>query len=166
MTSRLRPRPRFQLLTHLSPAEVRDAVQQLLRSNPRVRGIAFEHRLEIAIAAAENHFYSPQLVVRVTQRAEGGSLLHARFGPDPYVWAFYLLGIGLLAIVTFVALIFGAVQLSLDQSPTAFLVAPLAALVGGLVYGASFVGQGFGYAQMHVLRAALTEAVHGVDRPD
>jgi formate-dependent nitrite reductase membrane component NrfD len=153
-------------VTPLSPAEVRDAAQALLRTNPRVRGIAFEHRLEIAIAAAENHFYSPQLVVRITPRDEGGSLLAARFGPDPYVWAFYLLGVGLLSVVTFVALIFGAVQLSLAQSPTAFLVAPIAALVGGLVYGASFVGQGFGHAQMYFLRAALTEAVHGVDSSD
>jgi hypothetical protein len=166
MSAGPRPRPRFQLTTQLSPEEVRDAVSVLLRTNPRVRGIAFAHRLEIAIAAAENHFYSPQLVVRVVPRETGGSMLHARFGPDPYVWAFYLLGVGLLSLVTFVALLFGAVQLGLGQSPTALLVAPAAALVAGLAYGASFVGQGFGYGQMHFLRTALTDAVHGLELSD
>ena len=106
---------------------------------------------------------APQLVVKVEAHAGGGSVLHARFGPDPYVWAFYVLGLGLLTAVAFVALLFGGVQLSLGQSPTALVVAPGAALVAGLVYGASFVGQGFGYAQMHLLRAALTDAVHGTE---
>ena len=91
-------------------------------------------------------------------------MLHARFGPDPYVWPFYVLGLGLLTAVAFVALLFGGVRLSLGQSPTALVVVPGAALVAGLVYGASFVGQGFGHAQMHLLRAALADAVHGIER--
>ena len=54
-------------------------------------------------------------------------MLHARFGPDPYVWPFYVLGLGLLTAVAFVALLFGGVQLSLGQSPTALVVVPGAA---------------------------------------
>lgn len=147
----------------MAPTEVRDRVHTLLTTNERVRGIAFEHRLEIAIGGDDVHFYSPQLVVKVEAAADGGSLLRARFGPDPYVWAFYVMGTGLLTVVTCFALIFGFVQLSLDQSPTALFVAPAAGAVAALVYGASFVGQGLGYDQMYFLRSALIATVRGTD---
>lgn len=163
MSARPRPRPRFRLKTALTPTEVRDRVHTLLTTNERVRGIAFEHRLEIAIGGDEVHFYSPQLVVKVEPDADGGSLLHARFGPDPYVWAFYVMGTGLLTLVTCFALVFGLVQLTLDESPTALFAAPAAAAVAALVYGASFVGQGLGHDQMYFLRSSLIATVEGTD---
>lgn len=166
MSARPRPRPRFRLKTTLTPTEVRDRMQSLVKTNQRLRGIAFEHRIEVAIGGDETHFYSPQLVVKVEPDAAGGSVLSARFGPDPYVWAFYVMGTGLLTVITCFALIFGCVQLWLHQSPTALFVAPGVAVVAGLVYGASFVGQGLGYEQMHYLRSALTDTVHGTELED
>lgn len=163
MSARPRPRPRFRLKTVLAPTEVRDRVMSLVKSHKRLRGIAFEHRLEMSIGGDETHFYSPQLVVKVEPGEGGGSLLHARFGPDPYVWAFYVMGTGLLTVITFFAAIFGCVQLWLHQSPTGFFVAPGVAIVAGLVYGASFVGQGLGYEQMHFLRTTLTETVDATE---
>jgi hypothetical protein len=163
------------LRSDLTPLEVRDRVQEMIKQSARLRGIAFEHRLEVSMGGEEVHFYSPQLVVKVepatTLTADGvhdttGSLLHARFGPDPYVWAFYVMGAGMLTLVTILAAIFGLVQLTLHQSPTALYVAPGAAFVAALVYGASFVGQGLGYEQMYFLRTTLTETVQGRDEPD
>ena len=159
MSSRPRPRPRFQLVTALAPSEVRERVNQRVKSDRRLAGIAFDHRLEMSIGADETHFYSPQLVVKVEPAPGGGSLLSARFGPDAYVWGFYVLGTGMLSVITLFALIFGVVQWSLGQPPVALYVAPGAALVAGLVYGASFVGQGLGYEQMHFLRTTLTETI-------
>ena len=65
-----------------------------------------------------------------------------------------------------IATIFGLVQLSIGQSPWALLVAPGTAVLGALVYGASFVGQGLGSEQMYFLRATLTESVAGEDATD
>lgn len=156
------PRPTFTLRSELAPAELRKRVNALIKSSPRVRGIAFDHRIEIAIDGDEHHFWSPQLVVKVHARAEGGCDLEARFGPDPYVWAMYLLGYGALGVVTFFAAMYGIAQLSLGQPPTALYVAPAAGVLAALVYGASYVGQGLAGDQMYFLRSTLTELAEGV----
>jgi hypothetical protein len=59
-----------------------------------------------------------------------------------------------------------APQWSLGQTPVALYVAPGAALLAGLVYGASFVGQGTGSEQMYLLRARLTETVEGEEESE
>lgn len=163
MTHRPRPRPRFQLRTPHAPSEVQKRVAAELRKNRRIRGIAFEDRLELAIGGGESHFYSPQLVVKITPDPAGGARLAVRVGPDPYVWAFYLLGTGMLSVLTLFAILFGLVQLSLGQTPTALYVAPGAAIVAALVYGASFVGQGLGHEQIYFLRSTLEGVVEGVE---
>lgn len=159
------PRPRFTLVSPLAPSALRVRVNALVRSSERLRGLALDHRIELAIDGDEHSFWSPQLVVHVTPR-DGGSRLDARFGPDPHVWAMYLLAYGALLVVTFFATIVGVVQWSLDQPPIALAVAPAAAVAAGLVYGASFVGQGLASDQMYFLRATLTAAAdvdHGDD---
>lgn len=154
------PRPRFELRSALPPGDLRARVTALIQGSPRLRGIAFEHRLEIAIDGPEHHFWSPQLVVRVA--ADGaGSRLSARFGPDPYVWALYVLVYASLTVIAAFASMFGAVQWSLGMTPTALWVAPGAGALAALAYGASFVGQGLGSEQMYFLRASLTAAVDG-----
>lgn len=160
MSTRPSPRPRFVLASPHAPAEVRRRVHALIGDSPRLRGLALEERLELGIDGAENHFYSPQLVVRVAP-TETGSTLTARFGPDPYVWAFYVMGSGGLCVLTFFASMFGIGQWMVGQAPTALLVAPGAAVLAGLVYGASFVGQGLGSEQMYFLRHSLVQAVDG-----
>ena len=133
----------------------------LIRGSKRLTGIAFEHRLEMSIGESEVRFYSPQIVAAVTPAEDGGAEIAARFGPDPYIWAFYLLCYGALAVVTLFATIVGVVQWSLGQTPIGLYVAPGAAVLAGLVFGASFVGQGLGVDQMYFLRASLTVAVEG-----
>jgi hypothetical protein len=159
------PRPRFTLKSKLAPTEIRKRVNAMIQSSPRVRGIAFDHRIEIAIDGDEHHFWSPQLVIDV-KAEEGGAELEARFGPDPYVWALYLLSYGGLLVLTFFASMFGIAQLLIDQTPTAFFVAPVAGVLAGLVYGASFVGQGLGGEQMYFLRASITKIVEEDSEPE
>lgn len=155
--ARPRPRPRFTLSSPLSPHEIRARVNAQIHASARLRGIALEERIELSIDGPEHNFWSPQLVVRLKANEEGGSLLEARFGPDPYVWTLYVLLNAVLLVVTCWALIFSAIQWSLHQEPSALWVAPGAAALGALVYGASFVGQGLGSEQMYFLRATLSE---------
>jgi hypothetical protein len=151
-----RPRPRFTLVSALAPEEVRARVNANIRAEPRLRGIALEERIELAIDGEEHRFWSPQLVLQMRADDGGGTRLDARFGPDPYVWALYLLCYGALLVVTAWAVLFGLVQWSLDQPASALWIAPCSAVLAGLVYGASFVGQGLGSEQMYFLRATLT----------
>lgn len=163
MSRRPSPRPRFALRSPHAPADVRERVTRLIKGEKRLTGIAFEHRLEMSIGESEVRFWSPQIVATIAPADDGGSLISARFGPDPYVWGFYVLSYGALTIITIFAVIYGLVQWSLGQSPTALYVAPGAAILAALVFGASFVGQGLGVDQMYFLRSSLTDAVEGVD---
>ncbi len=163
--SRPRPRPRFVLRSPLAPAEVAARVNELIRTSPRVRGIAFDHRIELAIDGPEHHFWSPQVVAKMTPTESGGADIDARFGPDPYVWAMYVFGYGTLTVVSVFSAMFGIAQLTLKQQPTAFFVAPAAAVLAGLVFGASFVGQGLGSEQMYFLRATLAKVTESDDPP-
>ncbi len=150
------PRPTFTLTSALPPPEIRKRVNELVKTSTRLRGIAFDDRIELAIGGSEHHFWSPQVVVRM--RPEGqGAVLEARFGPDAYVWALYRFLYGTMILVTSWAVMFGLVQWSLGQRPLALLVAPALGVVAGLVYGASFVGQGLGSEQMYLLRATLAQ---------
>ncbi len=157
MAARPRPRPRFSLSSRLPPAQVCARVNAKIKADPRLRGIALEQHIELAIDGDEHHFWSPQLVLQVREAEDGGTLLEARFGPDPYVWALYLFSYGALLVLTFWALIFGVVQWTLGQTPTALWAAPALALLAALVYGASFVGQGLGAEQMYFLRATMAD---------
>jgi hypothetical protein len=158
MSSRPRRRPRFDLETTLEPAEIVERVKAFLASSKRIRGVALTERIELGVTGDEHHFWSPQLVVAVTPKDRGkGCRLEARFGPDPYVWAMYLLIYGALLILTLIAAAFGFSQWTLGMRPTALYAAPLTGLLAALTYGASFVGQGLGSEQMYLLRSTLVE---------
>lgn len=158
------PRPTFTMASKLAPSEIRKRTNALVKTSTRLRGIAFDDRIELSIGGDERHFWSPQIVVRM--RAEGeGAVLDARFGPDPYVWALYRFLYGTMIVITFWAVLFGFVQWTLSQTPYALLVAPALALVAALVYGASFVGQGLGSEQMYLLRSTLAQLADCEDPP-
>lgn len=161
--ARPRPRPRFVLRSPLPPAEVAERVNEFIKSSSRVRGIAFDHRIELAIDGDEHHFWSPQVVAKVAPAEDGGTRIEARFGPDPYVWAMYVFGYGTLTAVSVFSAMFGVAQLTLGQKPTAFYVAPGAAVLAALAFGASFVGQGLGSEQMYFLRATLAKVTDADD---
>jgi hypothetical protein len=163
--SRPRPRPRFSLISKLAPGELRERMNREIQAAPNLRGIAFDHRMEVSIDGEEHHFWSPQLVVEVHASTEGNTRLDARFGPDPYVWALYFLGLGAMGILTFFALMFGFAQLYIGQDATALWFVPGALALTGLVYGASFVGQGLGSEQMYLLRATLTRVAEAKEEP-
>lgn len=156
------PRPRFELVTSLPPEELVSRVRTFLSSSPRMRGVALVDRIELSMANDELRFWSPQLVVDVS-KDETGTRLSARFGPDPYVWGMYFLSYVGLGVLTMLALAFGASQLIMRTMPTGLYYAPIGAVLAGLVYGASFVGQGLGSEQMYLLRATLVELCNAQD---
>lgn len=82
-----------------------------------------------------------------------GTRLSARFGPAPAVWTLYVALYAVSLIMTLLCVAFGFAQWSAGQTPVALYFAPVALFCAGLVYGASYVGQGLGSAQMYALRA-------------
>lgn len=154
--ARPRPRPTFELLSPLPAEELTQRVRAFLAQSRRLRGVAQQPRVELSWTEEELHFWSPHLVAEL--RAEGeGTRLCCTFGPDPYLWATYVLGSLGLAVLTCLALVFGISQLIMHTTPTGLYAAPAGAALAGLAYGASYVGQGLGSEQMYLMRATLAE---------
>lgn len=157
------PRPRFTLHSPHSFATLRERVRAFVKQTPTIRGTAYEGLIELSIDGNDHHFWSPQILARVKDNGDGTSTLDARFGPDPHVWALYVFVYATLLLVAIFALVWGFVQSTLGQPPRAALVAPAALVAAGLVYGASFVGQGLGSEQMYLLRSTLEKLARGED---
>ena len=71
---------------------------------------------------------------------------------------------GTLIFVALVGIAYGWSQVMLDRTPWALSLVPGAAVIGGFVYGAAFIGQGLGAEQMYELRAFIDGVVRAGDR--
>ena len=117
-----------------------------------------ESKVDLLPAEDQVHFWSPQLSI-VLRPEDAGTRLDARFGPNPHVWALYLAAYAVSILGAIGCAMFGLAQLVLGQDPWALYLTPVAILLAGLVYGASYVGQGLGSAQMCELRHFLSTAI-------
>jgi hypothetical protein len=136
--------------------ELTKRVRAFLEQSKRVRGASRKEQIELKWGEEEQRFFSPILVAELSPEGEG-TRLRCRFGPDPYLWATYVLGAAGLLVLTCVSLAFGFSQLMIKTTPTGLYAAPGGAVLAGLVYGASYVGQGLAGEQMYLLRATLAE---------
>lgn len=158
-TKRPSPRPTFKLESPHSLEELQRRVRAFLKTTTKLRGTAYDQLIELSIDGNDHHFWSPQILAKVTEHEDHTTTLDVRFGPDPHVWALYVFTYATLTFVAIFALVWGFVQRTLGQSPTAMLIAPAALIAAALVYGAGFVGQGLGSDQMYLLRATLERLV-------
>ncbi len=154
--ARPRPRPTFELVSALPAEELIRRVRAFLKQSRRLRGVIQPDRLELSWTEEEIRFWSPHLVVDLKPEGEGTRVC-CKFGPDPYLWATYVLGSLGLAVLSCVALAFGVSQLIMHVTPWGLYAAPGGAVLAGLAYGASYVGQGLGSEQMYLMRATMAE---------
>jgi len=155
---RPRPRPRFELRATGDAAAILARVKAALAASDLVGMVIPPTRIELTVSERDRHLWSPQLTVDVEDDEDGASL-KARYGPHPHVWTLY---VALYAISVFVAIacaVWGFAQVLMGGTPWALYLTPIAVVLAGLVYGASFVGQGLGSDQMYALRAFLEHAI-------
>lgn len=152
-------RPRFEVA--LSPAEggvLHELRGALAAPTPPCLGIVEGRHAELRVLLADEHVFSPVLSLTLEQRPEG-TVLKGRFSPHPNVWTCFMAIYGLLLMTATGGAMYGISQWMIQQTPWALLVVPAALLAFGLVFGASFIGQGLGAEQMYVLRRIVDEAL-------
>jgi len=166
--SQPRPRPRFDFDSPASPEQFLAHFRARLKDAKRVRGLVVEENCTIEMTLVADHVkvWSPQLSLLVSPSVQGeGSSIKARFGPHPHVWGMFLAGYALSGMLSCALLLFGVVQIFLDQTPWALYATPLAILGAALVYGAAYVGQGLGSGQMNDLRMSLESISSELSQP-
>ncbi|MFT5080339.1 MAG: hypothetical protein ACJAZ8_001264 [Planctomycetota bacterium] len=153
-----RPRPRFDLESPAPPEQLLAHFRARLQEAKLVSGLVVEQNSTIEMTLVDDHVrvWSPQLSLLVSPSTQGGgSVIKARFGPHPHVWGMFIAGYAISGMLSCALLLFGLVQIFLDQTPWALYATPLAILGAAFVYGAAYVGQGLGHGQMHELRMFL-----------
>ena len=154
-----RPRPSFSIEVAMPPAEVLARIREGLTVTPSLAALHLdEDKIDLLPAEDQMHIWSPQLSIVITPQSKG-SQLRARFGPHPHVWALYLACYAVSILLAIGCAMFGISQLVLGHTPWALYLTPVAILLAGLVYGASYVGQGLGSAQMCELRHFLSQTL-------
>lgn len=159
-----RDRPRMRPLFSIELDVPAEAVlarlrESLARKGAPAAGTVMPRHAELRTPEHRAHFWSPNLSLEIA-RAEGEpSLLRGRFAPAPAVWMLFMGVYGVLGLSATLALMFGISQCLAGEPPWAWAGVPVALACMAFVYGATFIGQGLGAAEMYVLRSFVDDAI-------
>ena len=96
--------------------------------------------VDVRVVEEDRHRWSPCVQLEF-ESGEDGTLVRGLIGPNPNVWTmFAFINIAIL-LGAILGLIFGLAQLFIDQHPSALWSLPVAALLFGVTYAVSQVGQ-------------------------
>jgi len=161
-----RMRPRITVEVKCSADQVMTALRSRVeQSDRRIEGKFSQRHGVLTVPEAERQFWSTQLGITVEEARLGddGSGPPTRvlgvFSPHPEIWTAFVFAIGTLSVIGVFATMYGVVQLMMGHVPWALLAPLLAALLGGLVYTSTLVGQGLAAGEMYLLRTHLDECL-------
>jgi len=159
----MRPELRFP---HDDPSAVLRCLEALLcdKTGMCIGTVSREHAV-LHVRSEDEHFWSSHLEVEAQlpdpedELAPERPQIHGRFAPHPNVWMMFVCIYGLLGTIGIAGLVYGMSPTWLHQTPWALAATPAAVALIGFPYGATFIGQGLGAAQMYELRTLLDRAV-------
>ncbi len=83
-------RPRFTIELDESPATVLNAFENNTAHNNNFKVSRSENHVFIRFPKAQQHFWSPQLHLEITQVAGQPTVLRGLYGPSPTVWTLFM----------------------------------------------------------------------------
>ncbi|USN98743.1 MAG: hypothetical protein H6810_11355 [Phycisphaeraceae bacterium] len=113
--------------------------------------------------AATRHFWSPTLSLEVRE-ADGKALVSGRFNPSPGIWTGYMFTYLALVTIALMAAMWGTAQIMLKAMPWAFALIPVCAVIAGVMFWISAVGQRLARPEMKAMHVALC-GVLDIDEP-
>ncbi|MCA8944127.1 MAG: hypothetical protein KDB80_16300 [Planctomycetes bacterium] len=147
-----RVRPVFVRPLPVEPGAFFRALDSAQEDGGLCRVCVFEGGAILRIRESDRHFWSPALHLHVQFGADGPEL-HGRFSPSSPIWTAFLASYLALGCIAVASACYGCAQLTVDATPWAFVGVPAAFVTAGFVYGAAFIGQGFGAEDMYELRS-------------
>ena len=164
-----RVRPRIRRFSTLPIETILAKFQSVLdKKEFPVQGRNVQQHVSIKITAADQHFWSPELSIEVSENhlqdlfieAEGKSTLIRGFvGPKSTVWTlfiFFYIAFGLLALF---AGMWGGSQWMLDMPPTGFWYMGISLLAIITTFIATQIGQRIGDEQTNLLLKVFEQAL-------
>lgn len=155
-------RPEFTRSLPGSDADFLAGLAAALRApDSRTRGQTYAGGAILRLRDGHERVWSPALHLYLERDEQGVGVLRGRFSPSSPVWTAFVAMYLVIAIAGIGAGCYGGAQMILEEFPWAFWGVPLAALAAGLVYGAAFIGQGLGAADMYELRSFVDRVADG-----
>ncbi len=147
-------RPKFEFDFPISQDEALDLLVGIMDNNDHpIEGRTAGNHLMLVIPTRDRHFWSPWLNIETLENESESPSTHikGRFSPNPSVWTCYMMVYSSLVVLAFLASIFGVSQFIMGNTPWAFQVLVLLALIAGAMYWASLIGQKIAQEQMQLL---------------
>lgn len=161
----LEMRPRFALDVACDAGAVVRALREgIAEAEPPLEGYFDAEHCVLRIPEARRSFWSPELDLTFEPLGDaGGSGAGVRvrclFGPRPSVWTGFAFVYAVFAAAGVAGLLYGTAQLVLGEAPWALAAPAVSLALIGVVYGASFIGQGLAATQMYEIRRYLDACV-------
>jgi hypothetical protein len=156
-----RMRPAYEWTTEGPPTEFIERLEQVAWFDPAVRIQHGQLHATLSIPDEARHTWSPTLDVQVSANP-AGTHVHARVGPVPEVWTFFVFCYAATSALALFGMVLGWSQYTVGSAPWALGALPIWMVVCGLLYGASFVGRGLGAHQIHQILACV-DAQAGIE---
>jgi hypothetical protein len=158
MKQNLQMRPVYNWVSNEPPEEFVQRLCQLISFDPAVRIQCGKRHAMLRIPEEARHTWSPTLDIQVAPH-ERGTAIHARLGPEPQVWTFFIFLYVATATPAVIGAMFGLAQLAMGNDPWGLIAIPAGLAAWGLIYLASFLGKGLGAAQIHQLLAVVQASI-------
>ncbi|MDP6979969.1 MAG: hypothetical protein QF570_15400 [Myxococcota bacterium] len=154
-----RMRPRFILELDCSADCVMDAMRRGVAHHEKlIEGQFSERHVVLTLPEEELRFWSTYLNITV-EDARVDPVAGPRptrvlgvFQPRPEIWTAYVFAIGILMLIGVFSVMVTVVQLTMGLGAWGLMACLVSALVGGLLYTSTLVGQGLALGEMFHLR--------------
>lgn len=83
-------RPRFQIELEISCKQLIALFSERKKNQGRYGISCLEHHVFIKLPKNEQHFWSPQLHLEISEVSENSCTVHGFFGPNPTVWTMFI----------------------------------------------------------------------------
>ena len=164
-------RPVFTRPVRDADAFLRVLREELARANGQpgqCRGQVHARGAILRLCDAECRVWSPALHLELEPEpaestAAPGWCLRGTFSPSSPVWTAFLgiyIALGTLGIGS---ACWGGAQLTMDETPWAFVGVPVTLALAAFTYGAAFIGQGLGAEDMYLLRTFVESLAERAD---
>lgn len=156
-------RPRYKITTELSPNIIIDEIELLLKETNNVSGRIIDTNVYLKLPDEELHYWSPELHVKIKKEDEV-TLIRGIAGPNPKVWATFMVFYGLAIMLLIFGGSLGISQWMLNIDSIWIWSVPVSVILYVIIFLAAKYGQSLGADQLFRLRDFLDRAIESAEK--
>lgn len=163
MSNSIHIRPKYLLLSHLSPDKIAEKISSLLRESKSITGRVINNNVYLQLPKKDLKYWSPELSVKIS-KTDKGSVIKGIAGPNPKIWATFMVLYGMSIMLLIFGGILGVSGKMLGIDSVWILSVPGSILLFILIFIASKYGERLGKNQLLLLREFLDDAIKSAEK--